>query len=603
MPNIYRLSIDDRICHPSKSFFVLFFLLTFFGYFYAVPAGAQVNSGIHQSVLINDPDEKVSVIIHFHARADLSGADQLRGKSAKAQYVFDKLQETANSTQSRVLQILNLWNADFRSFYILNMVEARLTGSQIQQIAALNEVLAIIPNGIFKIEEPVKMDEPLSIIGNREDVTWGLEKINVPQVWNLGIKGSGVVVAGQDTGYEWEHPSLVQSYRGAQGSNPDHNYNWHDAIHELNPLNEGLANPCGLSVQAPCDDHNHGTHTMGTISGDFSPGAKFGMAPDATWIACRNMEQGWGTFATYMECFEFFLAPWNLNGENPDPSKAPHVIANSWACPGIEGCNESNWHLMNEAIANLKSSGVVVVVSAGNGGPGCGSVSNPAGMLESSFSVGATNINDTIAGFSSRGAVAADLSFRIKPDVTAPGVGVLSAIRNGSFAVYSGTSMAGPHVAGAVALIISANPALAGEVAAIEDILQQTAVYLHTDQVCNGITGAAIPNNTYGFGRIDVLAAVELAMDFTPAKTLLRSENFFLLPNPAGNNFRIAAADHISPDEVFDLKIYSVTGNLLKSSRYNIDEEIEISGLPAGAYFVHLLSTTSFQILPLIKHQ
>src|SRR5690606_6949367 len=192
---------------------------------------------------------------------------------------------------------------------------------------------------------------------------------------------------------------------------------------EINPFNADSINPCGLDSKVPCDDNGHGTHTMGTMIGLDGPN-QIGVAPEATWCACRNMERGWGTPFTYLECFEWFLAPTDLNNQNPDPTKAPHVINNSWSCPQAEGCDSSNWMLLDMAVMNLRLAGTVVVVSAGNSGSGCGSVSTPAAMFEGSFSVGATRENDTIAGFSSRGPVFVDGSLRLKPNVAAPGVSV-----------------------------------------------------------------------------------------------------------------------------------------------------------------------------------
>jgi len=241
-------------------------------------------------------------------------------------------------------------------------------------------------------------------------------------------------------------------------------------------------------------------HTMGTMVGDDGEGNQIGVAPAASWIACRNMEEGWGTPSTYIECFEWFIAPTDLNNENPDPTKAPHVFANSWSCPESEGCNSSNFAVMEQVVNNVKNAGIVIVVSTGNAGNQCGTVDRPAAMYENSFSVGATRPNDTIAGFSSRGPVEIDGSGRLKPNISAPGTSVRSSVLNGNYAAYSGTSMAGPHVAGVVALLISAKPELAGQVDEIEDILEQSAVPKHTDENCGGIPGTNVPNNTYGYG-------------------------------------------------------------------------------------------------------
>ena len=167
---------------------------------------------------------------------------------------------------------------------------------------------------------------------------------------------------------------------------------------------------------------------------------------------------------------------------------------------------------MESAIQNLKDAGVVVVVSAGNSGSGCGSVESPAAFFQESFTIGATDDNDEIASFSSRGPSTGYGSGVLKPNVSAPGVSVYSSEPGDDYGTHSGTSMAGPHVAGAVALLISADPGLEGDVEAIEDILELTAIPLTSDQTCGGVSGSSIPNNTYGYGRIDALAAVNYAL-------------------------------------------------------------------------------------------
>ena len=316
------------------------------------------------------------------------------------------------------------------------------------------------------------------------------------------------MVAGQDTGYQWDHPALIKHYRGWDGTNANHNYNWHDAIHGLNFHNTG-DNPCGYDLTAPCDDLSHGTHTMGTMVGDDGAGNQIGMAPGAKWIGCRNMERNWGTPATYAECFQWFLAPTDLNGQNPDPSKSPDVINNSWYCPPAEGCADPL--VLQSVVENLRAAGIVVVCSAGNSGPGCSSIDAPGAIYDASFTVGATDSSDNIAGFSSRGPVTVDGSNRLKPDVSAPGVNIRSSVPgNGYAGGWSGTSMAGPHVVGVVALLISAHPELKGQVDGIERIIEHTAVPRTNFESCGSVAGTGIPNNTYGWGRVDALAALGL---------------------------------------------------------------------------------------------
>jgi serine protease AprX len=259
------------------------------------------------------------------------------------------------------------------------------------------------------------------------------------------------------------------------------------------------------------------------------------------------MDRGWGRPSSYLECFQWFLAPTDLNDENPDPDRAPHVINNSWYCSFEEGCTSlAVDSMLMQGVTNLKASGVVVVVSAGNNGPGCSTVGNPPAYFEQSFSVGSTRIDDTVSAFSSRGPVLVDGSFRAKPNVAAPGSNIRSSTPNGGYANFSGTSMAGPHVAGLVALMLSARPDLAGQVELIESIVEQTAVPKTDTSHCGGIPGSQRPNYAYGYGRVDALSAVEEILtatpDFTPGQTIavhvfpnpLRDRVYFDLNHPGG---------------------------------------------------------------------
>jgi subtilisin family serine protease len=337
--------------------------------------------------------------------------------------------------------------------------------------------------------------------------------------------------------------------------------------------------------------------------GDDGQGNQIGVAPGARWVGVRNMERGWGSPATYLEGFEWFLAPTDLNGENPQPEMAPHVINNSWTCPPVEGCNAGNWEVMNQAVNALRAAGVVVVVSAGNSGPSCATVRDPAAIFEGSFSVGATRPNDTIAGFSSRGPVLADGSLRLKPDVSAPGVSVRSCIPGGQYAASSGTSMAGPHVAGAVALIISAVPQLAGEVDSIEAILRRTAVPKLADQDCEVYSGQQVPNAVYGYGRIDVLAAVlEAQRTITQTNDLEAGGGVRIFPNPANNWVQLSWAAEQQWDK---MELFGADGRLLLSQSVAGKTWVDLSlaAFPAGVYHYRLAGRQGNQTMGRIVRQ
>jgi len=233
---------------------------------------------------------------------------------------------------------------------------------------------------------------------------------------------------------------------------------------------------------------------------------QIGMAPNAQWIACRNMDNGWGTPATYIECLEFFVAPYDLAHLNPDPSKRPHVIDNSYACPPQEGCQSNSLH---DAVLVVYDAGIFMSVSAGNEGPGCATITSPPGLEPSVFTVGGVDFSSHMYTSSSRGPVTINTIPYIKPDVVAPAVNVISSIRTG-YGPMTGTSMAAPHVAGGVALLWSAFPKLNRDLLSTKILLRLTASAITpsaTPQTCGGTPETVTPNNTSGWGQLDVLAA------------------------------------------------------------------------------------------------
>ncbi|MDQ3199485.1 MAG: S8 family serine peptidase [Verrucomicrobiota bacterium] len=296
----------------------------------------------------------------------------------------------------------------------------------------------------------------------------------------------------------WTHNALKPHYRGWNGATADHDFNWHDSIHTG-------GGSCGPNSLVPCDDFFHGSHTTGTAIGDDGSGNQIGMAPGAKWIACRNMDQGIGTPARYIECMQFFLAPTPVGGGTGDPSKAPDITINSWGCPTSEGCSVNT---LQSAVEAQAAAGIMMVVAAGNAGSSCSTTVDPPSFYAASYTVGALNTGfDTIASFSSRGPATVDGSNRTKPDITAPGTNTRSASNSSdtAYTIASGTSMATPHIAGAMGLLWSARPELQHQIDASRTLLDDTAHVILSTQ-CGA---AGPPNNVYGWGRVDILAAVD----------------------------------------------------------------------------------------------
>ncbi len=437
-------------------------------------------------------------------QADLSGAAALPTKNEKSHYVYDALWNKSQTTQGPIVQWLRERGLQHRSFYIVNAIlvtgsrdvaEALAARPDVARVEGNPHIQNLFPQPGPTTEAPLQPHAPATIEP-------GITYTHAPQVWALGHTGEGIVIAGADTGIRWTHNALKPHYRGWDGTVANHDYNWHDSIHD------SVGNSCGNDSPQPCDDYFHGTHTLATAIGDDGGTNQVGMAPGAKWIGCRNMDGGNGTPARYIECMEFFLAPYPVGG-NPgqgDPTKAPDITTNSWACPSSEGCSVST---LQAAVEAQRAAGIMMVVAATNSGPSCSTISDPPSFYEASYTVGALNTGaDTIASFSSRGPVTVDGSNRIKPDISAPGTSTRSATNTSdtAYTTASGTSMATPHIAGAVALLWSARPTLRHDIAMTRTVLSDSAVHLNSS-LCS--SSGTWPNNIFGYGRIDAKAAVD----------------------------------------------------------------------------------------------
>lgn len=469
------------------------------------PGNAEPNndwqSKVDRQVLLAAATGESEFIVLLSEQADLSAAENLKTKLEKGEFVYHQLTEVANRTQGPLVELLTSMEAQYRSFWIANMIWVRGDLSVLSTMAKRNEVAQIYANPQVRLEQPIVGPKLVSHQAG-EMIEWNITKIRAPDVWALGYTGQGIIVGGQDTGYEWDHPALKGQYRGWDGSTANHNYSWHDAIYEI------YGRSCFPGGSEPCDDDGHGTHTMGIMVG-ADPGQinQVGVAPGAKWIGCRNMEDTVGSPATYSECYQWFLAPTDLDGLNPDPSKAPHVINNSWYCPESEGCTDPL--VLLSAVEAVRAAGILTVHSAGNDGPTCSTINAPAAIYDASFTVGNTTSTDQIALLSSRGPVTVDGSGRLKPDISAPGTYVRSSWLDESYRFLSGTSMAAPHVAGLAALLFSARPELIGQVDEVENLITGSAVPVAAPgaEPCGAIPSDVYPNNISGWGRIDALSA------------------------------------------------------------------------------------------------
>ncbi|MCC7355001.1 MAG: S8 family serine peptidase, partial [Anaerolineae bacterium] len=418
-------------------------------------------------------------LVYMREEADLSSpaVTQAVDKLARRQAVVDTLRATATRSQQDIRAYLDKQQAAghvsaITSFWVVNALAVTGDAETASALAARPDVARLTVNHVRPLEKPERVAAP-------DIAMWNIERVRAPRVWQeLGITGRGVVVANMDTGVAWTHPALRAHYRGFTPNGVDHNYNWFDAT--------------GTSPALPMDDDSHGSHTMGTMVGeDNSRANQIGVAPGAKWIAVRIFTPQGTTDAWIHAGFQWLLAPTDLNGNNPDPGKAPDIVNNSWGSGNI--ADPTFW---NDLMA-WRAAGIFSSWSAGNRGvDGPGSIGVPGGYPHA-FNVGATDPNDILADFSSLGP---GFWTPAKPNVSAPGDYVRSSVLGNSYDFFSGTSMAAPHVAGTAALLLAADPNLT--VPDLETILARTAWDL----------GPAGFDPGYGAGRVDAYAAVRWAL-------------------------------------------------------------------------------------------
>ena len=422
----------------------------------AADGHARLGPGLAAKLAAASPGDEIQALVVLDRQAELP-------HGAKARDVVRALHDTAAQTQRPLLQLLARRHAKATPLWILNGLLVTATPDLIRELAARPEVLEVRANRILHASQ--------SLTSSPEP---NVSLVNAPALWDLGRHGEGVVVANLDTGVDVTHPDLASSWRGGTDS-------WFD--------------PYGQHPTTPTDVNGHGTWTMGVMVGGDAGGTALGVAPAAKWIAAKIFDdQGTATTLAIHRAFQWLLDP----DGNPSTDDAPDVVNGSWTM-GAAGC-DLEFQLDLRA---LRAAGVLPVFAAGNGGPGAGTSFSPANNPEA-LAVGSTSLADAVDSISSRGPSACDGS--TFPDLVAPGVDVRTTDLYGGYATESGTSLAAPEVAGALALLLGAFPGLPAD--------RQEAA-LENGGVDLGPAGA---DDDSGFGRLDVLGAytwLSTAPDFS----------------------------------------------------------------------------------------
>ncbi|WP_417590231.1 S8 family serine peptidase [Owenweeksia hongkongensis] len=465
------------------------------------------------------------------------------------------LMRQAANTQSEALEYLIELSTNqvksISSFYIVNVMVLEAKADVISELAAMPDVDWIdLADDAFLIHDPIIPSKKSTAAVN--GIEPGLEAINAPEMWKLGYTGRGRLLYNYDTGVWASHPSYSHRFLGNH-----------------KPLSQSWY---GLKKNYPDGRiSNHGTHTLGTMAGlDTATNDTIGVAFGAYWMANDYVNSTVATLPPIAEMIQAFEWALNPDGDTSTSDDVPDVINNSWRWrddPDTVQCGGYVVQLMNA----IEAAGIANVFSGGNAGPNNSTVSAPQRIntnKTSTFSVGSVNGNLTfpypISSFSSRGPTQCPGTgnLKIHPEVVAPGQDVRSAWGTDGYNTISGTSMAAPHVSGAVLLLKEAFPQLSGT-----DLLNA----LYVTAIDMGTIGE---DNTYGNGLIDVYAAYQhLAQSHTPVD-----------PNQVDWDLAVKEVKY-SPidDEVTCFDNFSITVTLENLGSNNIDSlhfSVWLDGVP-----------------------
>lgn len=422
------------------------------------PLQGKASQELLQEIEVQSPGETIDVIVTLKEQADLSGIPG-NSKAERNRNVIERLQSRANKDQKQLRIYLEAAKKsgrakDVQYYWIFNGIALRAEPNLIEDLARFPEV------GSIAIDEQITLPETLLLTTTVEA---NINAVRAPELWALGYRGEGVVVANMDSGVNLIHPDLQQQYRGGTNS-------WLDVTNEHYPV--------------PGDPLGHGTAVMGVMVGGDEGGTAIGVAPKAQWIAVKIFNKDRvSDYSWIHSAFQWLLDPDN----NPSTPDAPDVVNNSWTKIGT-GCDLQ----FQPDLQALRAAGILPIFAAGNlsvldpDGPNDFS---PGNNMEA-FAVGAFDDKKMLYEWSSRGPSSCDDPATIYPEITAPGVNIRS-----YYGELTGTSLAAPHAAGGLALLLSAFPFLPLELQ--EQALIQSAVDL----------GDLGPDNDYGNGGLDLMAA------------------------------------------------------------------------------------------------
>lgn len=384
------------------------------------------------------------------------------------------------------------------AFTIVNVVAATVPANSIDALRADPRVAK------------VELDLPVHALAELDN-TWGVARIGAGTVQSGGNKGTGIKVAVIDSGIDYTHPDLSASYAGG-----------YDFVN---------------NDADPKDDNGHGTHCAGTIAAAANGVGVVGVAPEARIYALKVLDStGSGSFSNIIAALQ-----WSVNN-------GMRVTSNSYGSTSNPGTTVEN------AFIAAQNAGIINVAAAGNNGTTAGTENNVnyPGQYASCIAVAAVDSNNARASFSSTGP---------KVDICAPGVSINSTTMGGGYGAWSGTSMATPHVAGAVALALNAGLAPAD----VRARLAATALDL----------GTAGKDTWYGAGLVQAVGLSTVA-NTAPTVTITAPTANASFPSGSAITFTGSANDTIDGSLSSSLR-WTVNGTTYTGATFT-------ATLPDGTY-------------------
>jgi len=509
------------------------------------------------------PKEKVTVIVHMVQEYPY---DDIKNLSIHERAQVFK--DIAKASQQPLIDYLKQFPEkvdSIRQFWVFNGFYLKATKDIIEEIARGDDVWFISHNAKVELP-PIESGEEIPY----RAIEWNVRKIMADSCWNAGYIGAGIYIGHIDTGVDFGHPALQGHWSGK----------WRDCVN-------GQPNPY--------DDHNHGTHTCGTLCGGDGFGSfteDIGVAPGTRIVAAKSFNQSGSGQYVWVDAAMQWMADLKA-----DSGIDIRVVNNSWGSSSTTDLHF--WNICN----TWKSLGILPAFAVGGSGPGAGTVGIPANY-PLNIGSGATDSNDNIASFSSRGPAPNQNPWndpqywyrpdwnRIKPDIAAPGVSVRSSVLGNGYQTWSGTSMAVPHICGSVAILCQANPNLT--VREIYNILLNNAD--HPSQ------GAPYPNNNYGWGRLNIWKSLQTVIGIEERTTLAaKHATLKIYPNPANERIKFQIQNpknQTSSKSQISIKIYDATGQLVRQWDYETVRQSDYvvwdtkdnigHKLPTGVYFLKI---------------